>query len=203
MPVPMIWRETAFFANKFQSGCSNMAEHFTQQRKGFDRPSPWIERWKSLVPPGAPVLDLACGNGRHGRLFLADGHPTVFLDKYIGAVADLTAVPGAEILEEDLEDGRPFPLSDRLFGGVVVTCYLHRPILADIIRAVAPGGVLIYETFAMGNEAYGHPARQGYLLEEGELLRAVDGILSVRAYEHGFDAEPKPGIRQRICAIRA
>jgi SAM-dependent methyltransferase len=179
-----------------------MSDHLTNKHAGFRAPSPWVTRWIDLTPPGAPVLDLACGGGRHGRLFLERGHPTTFLDKDIGAVADLRDVPNADLREIDLEDGSPFPLADRRFGAVVVTCYLHRPILPEIVRAVAPGGVLIYETFAKGNEAHGHPARDAYLLEEGELLRAVAGSLTVRAYEHGYDEIPKPGVRQRICAVR-
>lgn len=179
-----------------------MSDHFTNKHAGFRDASPWVVRWASLCPGGAPVLDLACGGGRHGRLFLDRGHPTTFLDKDTGAVADLMDRSDATILETDLEDGSAFPLIGQRFGAVVVTCYLHRPILAEIVDAVAPGGVLIYETFATGNEAYGHPAREAYLLEDGELLRAVEGHLSVRAYEHGYDEVPKPGIRQRICAIR-
>ncbi len=179
-----------------------MTSHFVEKHAGFAAPSPWVERWADLVPGGTDVLDLACGNGRHGRLFLDRGHGCVFLDRNISALADLEDDPRARIVEADLEDGSPFPLAGERFGGVVVTCYLHRPILDDIIAAVAPGGALIYETFARGNEAYGHPARDAYLLEEGELLSAVAGNLTVRAYEHGFDAEPKPGIRQRICATR-
>ena len=178
------------------------AEHLTRKHDGFRTPSRWVSRWADMVPPGSPVLDLACGNGRHGRLFLERGHPTLFVDKDTSAVADLPHARGASLMEVDLEDGSPFPLQGREFGGVIVTCYLHRPILPAIIDAVAPGGALIYETFARGNEAYGHPAREAYLLDEGELLRAVAGKLTIRAYEHGYDADPKPGIRQRICAYR-
>lgn len=178
-----------------------MTTHLTNRHAGFGAPSPWVLRWADLAPDGSDVLDLACGNGRHGRLFLERGHPVVFIDKDLSAVADLAGVPGARLIECDLETGAPFPLTGERFGAVVVTCYLHRPILPDLIDAVMPGGVLIYETFARGNEAYGHPARDAYLLEEGELLRTVEGRLTVRAYEHGFDAEPKPGIRQRICAV--
>ena len=180
-----------------------MADHLTDRHAGIRAPSPWVARWAALVPRGAPVLDLACGGGRHGRLFLAREHRTVFLDKDVSAVADLVDADGAEVLEADLEGGQPFPLAGRHFGGIVVSCYLHRPILADIVEAVAPGGVLIYETFARGNEAYGNPVREAYLLTEGELLDAVRGRLTVRAYEHGYDETPKPGIRQRICAVAA
>ncbi|MDF1750634.1 MAG: SAM-dependent methyltransferase [Alphaproteobacteria bacterium] len=179
-----------------------MADHLVTKHAGFQEPSPWILRWADLIPTGTPVLDLACGGGRHGRLFLPRGHSVTFLDRDISAVSDLNVVPEAECLEVDLETGGAFPLAARTFGGVIVTCYLHRPILPDILDAITPGGVLLYETFAQGNEAYGHPAREAYLLKEGELLDAVQGEFIVRAYEHGYDAEPKPGIRQRICAIR-
>jgi hypothetical protein len=125
-----------------------------------------------------------------------------FLDRDISAVSDLSDHAGATCLEIDLEAGAPFPLRAHSFGAVIVTCYLHRPILPDILNTVAPGGILLYETFAQGNQAYGHPAREAYLLNEGELLDAVRHRFTVRAYEHGYDAAPKPGIRQRICAIR-
>ena len=177
-----------------------MADHWTRRHAGFSAPSPWVERWASAVPEGTPVVDLACGSGRHGRLFLARGHPVTLVDRDLGGVKDLATT--AELIEADLESGA-WPLDARRFGAVVVTCYLHRPLLTDIVAAVAPGGWLIYETFARGNEAYGHPARPEYLLEPGELLEAVRGRLVVRAYEHGFDPEPKPGIRQRIAAARA
>lgn len=176
--------------------------HLSEKHAGFRAASPWVERWAGLVPEGTPVLDLACGGGRHGRLFLDRGHPVTFLDRDVSAVDDLRGQAGVTLIEADLEDGSPFPLKEQQFGGLVVTCYLHRPILPDLIQAVAPGGVLIYETFAIGNEVYGHPARQSFLLEEGELLDAVAGHLTVRAYEHGYEDEPKPGIRQKICATR-
>lgn len=178
-----------------------MADHWTSRRQGFRAPSPWVLRWAEVVPVGAPVLDLACGSGRHGRLFLERGHAVTFVDKDTSGIADLADT--GECLEIDLESGDPWPLGARRFGAVIVTCYLHRPLLDAIVDAVAPGGVLIYETFARGNEAYGHPARPAYLLEPGELLEAVRGRLLVRAYEHGYDDQPKPGIRQRIAAVNA
>ncbi len=177
-----------------------MGTHWTARREGFRAPSPWVQRWSATVPPRTAVLDLACGSGRHGRLFLERDHPVVFVDKDITGVADLEGQ--AELIEADLETGAPWPLGTRTFGAVVVTCYLHRPILADIVAAVAPGGLLIYETFARGNEVHGHPARSEYLLEEGELLEAVRGRLTVLAFEHGYSDEPKPGVRQRIAAQR-
>lgn len=178
-----------------------MATHWTARHEGFKSASPWVVRWAAAVDTDASVLDLACGSGRHGRLFIERGHPVAFLDKNVTGVADLSG--RAELIEADLETDAGWPLGERRFDVVVVTCYLHRPILSDIVAAVAPGGLLVYETFASGNEAYGHPARLDYLLEAGELLEVVRGRLTVLAYEHGYDEEPKPGIRQRIAARKS
>lgn len=177
-----------------------MAGHWTEGHAGFANPSPWVQRFAPEVAAAGAVLDLACGSGRHGRLFLQRGHPVSFVDRDLRGVSDLSTDPAATLIEADLETEAGWPLGDRRYAAVVVTCYLHRPILADIVAAVAPGGLLIYETFARGNEAYGHPARPSYLLEAGELLEAVRGHLTVLAYEHGYEARPKPGVRQRIAA---
>ena len=149
------------------------------------------------------MLDLAAGSGRHGRLFLAAGNPVTFVDRDISALADLDGVPGACLLAADLEDGGAFPLAGRLFGGVVVTNYLHRPLLAGLVAAVAPAGVLLYETFAEGNEALGGRVRNpDFLLRHGELLEAVRGHLRVVAYEDVVEPGSPPAAVQRICAVR-
>lgn len=166
------------------------------------RPSPWVRRFAARVPRGGPVLDLACGGGRHSRLFLERGHPVTAVDRDLGHLGDLAGRPGLEALEIDLEDGRPFPLAGRSFAGVVVTNYLFRPILPALVAAVAAGGVLIYETFARGNERYGRPANPAHLLDPGELLEAVRGHLRVIAYEDLVVPRPKPAAVQRICALR-
>lgn len=162
--------------------------------------SGWIGRWAGLVPAGGAVLDLAAGSGRHGRLFAARGHPVTLLDRDVSGLADLSGQPGIDILEADIEAG-PWPLADRTFAGVVVTNYLWRPLLDRIVAAVAPGGALLYETFAVGNERFGRPRNPDFLLRPGELLDAVRGRLEVRAYEHGETADP-PAMRQKIAAVR-
>jgi hypothetical protein len=124
------------------------------------------------------------------------------VDRDLSGVADLAGRSGAETLEADLEDGRAFPLAGRGFAGVVVTNYLHRPILPDLVAAVAPGGALIYETFAQGNEAFGKPTNPSFLLDRGELLDAVRGRLRVLAYEDLEVTDPRPAVVQRICAVR-
>jgi SAM-dependent methyltransferase len=154
-----------------------------------------------MVPPGGSVLDLACGGGRHTRFFLEGGHHVTAVDRDTSGLGGLTH-PALTVVEADLEDGRPFPLAGQRFDGVVVTRYLHRPLLPDLVAAVAPGGVLIYETFAAGQEAYGRPTNPEFLLNPGELLEAVRGSLRVLAYEDLTVDEPAPSAVQRICARR-
>lgn len=165
-------------------------------------PSPWITRFADRVPLGGRVLDLACGTGRHGRLFLERGHPVTLIDRDLSAVSDLQGRPDVDAIETDMEDGSPFPLSGQLFAGVVVTNYLHRALLPELVQAVVPGGLLLYETFAQGNEVYGKPSNPDFLLAPGELLDAVQGQLRVRAYEDLVVEEPRPAAVQRIYAER-
>ena len=164
-------------------------------------PLSWIVRFAEIVPAGAPVLDLACGEGRHTRFFRTRGHPVTAVDRDPAGLEDLGADRGVEIVACDLEDGRPFPLAGRQFGGVVVTNYLYRPILADVVGAVAGGGVLLYDTYVRGHERFGRPQRREFLLEPGELLEVVRGRLRVVAYEDVVEADP-PRAKQRIAAVR-
>ncbi len=165
-------------------------------------PSPWVCRFAARVPAGGRVLDLACGGGRHTRLFLERGHRVLALDRDLSGLADLADYPGLETVEADLEDGSPFPLAGRRFEGVMVVRYLYRPLLPALVEAVAPGGVLVYETFARGNERFGRPKNPDHLLEPGELLEAVRGTLRVVAYEDLVIEAPRPAAVQRICALR-
>lgn len=166
-------------------------------------PCPWILRFAHLAPPGAPVLDVAAGSGRHARVFLARGHPVVAVDLDVRPLEDLRHAPGLEIVAADLEDGTPWPLPGRRFGAVVVTHYLWRPLFPVLVDAVAAGGVLLYETFARGQEELGPPRRPEFLLQPGELIEAVRERLQIVAYEHGRLEHPRPAIKQRICAIRS
>ena len=153
--------------------------------------------------PGRAVLDLACGSGRHSLVFLAGGHPVTAVDRDLSGIAALEDRPGLTALEVDLETGAPWPFGAGSFGGVVVTNYLHRPILPGIVAAVEPGGALIYETFAAGNEAFGKPTNPDFLLQPGELLEAVRGRLEVVAYEHRIVSQPRHAKIQRLAAVRA
>jgi SAM-dependent methyltransferase len=165
---------------------------------GLESPSSWVQRWAHLVPAGAPVLDVACGSGRHMRWFHDRGHPVTGIDRGPEAIAAVR--PVGEAIEADLEDGSAWPLPGRRFGAVIVTNYLWRPLFPVLQDSVAPGGVLICETFAIGNETVGRPARPEFLLANGELLRLVDR-LRVVAYEDGFVDHP-PRFVQRIAAVR-
>jgi SAM-dependent methyltransferase len=165
-----------------------------------DNPSIWVRRFAASVPAGE-VLDLACGSGRHARLFARLGHPVIALDRDPQALA-ASAGPGITTLQADLEqEGARWPFAPRRFAGIVVTNYLHRPLMADLVNSLAPGGVLIYETFALGNEAFGKPSNPAFLLRPGELLElARKSGLAVLAYEDGVVNEPKPARVQRLCA---
>lgn len=170
--------------------------------------SPWLRRWPQALRPGASALDLACGSGRHLRHLHGLGLKVTGVDRDAAALAPLRALPGAEIIEADIEAG-PWPLAGRQFDLVLVTNYLWRPLLPAIVAAVAPGGWLLYETFASGQERIGRPARPEFLLRPGELLEACKPLRIV-AYEDGFEAGDdgdavgvNPRHVQRVAAVHA
>lgn len=148
------------------------------------------------------MLDLACGGGRHSRLLASHCYPVLAVDRDAQSLAALQGLPGVTVLQADLE-GDVWPLTGQRFAGIVVTNYLWRPRLADLLVLLAPGGVLIYETFMLGNEAYGKPSNPDFLLRSGELrLIAQTAGLREIAFEEGLTATPKPAVRQAICALR-
>ena len=161
-----------------------------------DAPSAWVVRWAPLIERG-PVLDVACGEGRHARFFAARGLEVVAVDR------EARALPkGITFVKADLEGGKPWPFGERRFAGVVVTNYLHRPLLPHLRDCLEEeGGVLIYETFMAGNERYGKPSNPDFLLRPGELLEAFAG-LGVVAFEQGTAAAARKAVLQRICVIR-
>ena len=185
---------------KFQ--CGTPPEGSPDRHGSEAAPSAWVTRFASLVPSGGRILDLAAGGGRHARYFLARGHAVTVVDRDTSQLDDLIGHPGVEILAADLETARGWPLGARRFAGVIVTNYLHRPILADIVAAVAPSGALIYETFAVGNERFGKPSNPDFLLQPGELLTAAASRLRVVAYEDCEVDVPRPAMVQRIAAVR-
>jgi SAM-dependent methyltransferase len=165
-------------------------------------PSPWITRFGTEIADDRPVLDVACGGGRHTRWFAERGHPVTAVDRDLAGIADLAGDARIQLVEHDLEDGSPWPFTGREFAAVVVTNYLYRPILADVVRSVGPGGWLLYETFAAGNEQYGRPTNPEFLLRPGELLEAVHGPFRIVAYEDVIVDQPRPAAVQRVAATR-
>ena len=160
-------------------------------------PSAWVQRWSHLVPSGASVLDVACGSGRHVRWFAERGCRVTGVDRDEAALQALRAI--AEVRVADIESG-PWPLAGRRFDAVVVTNYLWRDLLPTILGSVADGGVLIYETFALGNETVGKPSNPHFLLRRGELLISASD-LRVVGFEDGFVAAPDRFV-QRLVAVR-
>ena len=175
-----------------------------------DQPSAWVRRFAPLMPQGL-ALDLACGGGRHARLLASLGLEVLAVDRDPQALA-ATAGERIRTLAFDLE--RPgaesdpaFPLAEARYTGIVVTNYLHRPLLPLLLSALADGAVLVYETFARGNGQFGKPSNPDFLLEPGELLQAVAGhpdrsAFHVIAFEDGYTATPKPAMVQRLCVRR-
>ena len=165
-----------------------------------EAPCAWLRRWHTAIPAGGAVLDVAAGGGRHSAWLLARGHPVTAVDR---DVSHLAPVAGLTIIEADLETPEGVPCGVGRFAGVVMVNYLWRPILGDIAAALAPGGVLIAETFAAGNEAYGRPRNRDFLLRPGELLAVCrDAGFAVLGYQHGRSGGDPVALRQGVCARR-
>lgn len=172
--------------------------------RGTEPPSEWVGRWSHLVRPQGRVLDVACGHGRHALHFHHLNHPVTLLDRAQAAVDSIAIkTHDCEKVVADIENG-PWPFAGRQFGAVIVTNYLWRPLMQTLVASLAPGGVLIYETFTQGNETVGKPSRPDFLLRPGELLEICEG-LRVVAFEDGFIAG-RGGLQQRfvqrIAAVR-
>lgn len=168
------------------------------ERHALTTPSQWVVRFSAAIPPRGLVLDVAAGRGRHAAWLRAQGYRVVAVDRDAEALSQCDA---DEKIVADLE-AAAWPFPNRSFDGVVVTNYLHRPLFPLLLAALSDGGVLIYETFAAGNAAFGRPANPDFLLRPGELL-AHCATLQIVAYEDGVVAEPRPAAIQRICAVRA
>ena len=164
---------------------------------GTEAPSAWVQRWAHLIPPNSQVLDVACGRGRHMRFLASLGHRMTGIDRDAEAMAAVAAL--GEAVQADIENG-PWPLPNRTFDAVIVTNYLWRPLMPQILASLSSQGVLIYETFAAGNETVGKPSRPDFLLNAGELLTLCQG-LHIVAYEEGFLDLPERFV-QRIVAVK-
>ncbi len=164
-------------------------------------PSSWVRRFASLIPRGGIVLDLACGSGRHSQLLAKLGHSVLAVDQDTTAIETLNA-PSITAKCLNLEQ-EAWPLQGEKFCGIVVTNYLYRPHLDHLPELLEESGILIYETFAQGNEQFGKPSNPNFLLNPGELLAfAARHGLRVLAYEDIYVDEPKPAMVQRLCAVK-
>lgn len=164
------------------------------------RPEPWVTTFSPKIPLG-PVLDLACGKGRHGRYLLSLGYPVTFLDRDISGVTDLENHPNVQLMQYDLENDNPWPFPDNQFSGIIVINYLHRHLLPYLPAALKSNGIIIYKTFAMGNEQFGRPRSPEFLLQENELLDTLGQHLEVIDFRQGKETNPDR-ITQSICARR-
>jgi SAM-dependent methyltransferase len=161
-----------------------------------ESPSAWVVRWSASISSGASALDVASGTGRHARLLAARGCVVTAVDRDASCAPSLDGAPNVRFIAADLENGA-WPLGDALFDAIIVTNYLHRPLFSALKNALALGGLLIYETFAAGNAAFGRPSNPDFLLRPRELLDAF-GDMRVLAFEEGYVEQPKPAMVQRI-----
>ncbi len=164
-------------------------------------PSHWVKRFAPLIAEGGAVLDLACGGGRHARLLAGMGYTVEAVDRDAAALETMAGSDNVTTRCADLEGG-PWPYGGSGFAGIIVSNYLWRPLLPQLLAALDPGGVLIYETFMLGHERFGKPTNPVFLLRPGELLDVVRTRLTVVAFEQGEVMTPRPSVVQRICAIR-
>ena len=168
----------------------------------LNAPAGWVRRHMNLIPNGGRVLDLAAGRGRHSRILLAAGHAVTAAERNVEGLSELAGQQRLEIVAVDLE-AESWPFGVEEFAGIVVVNYLHRPLFGHLTNSLRDGGVLIYQTFAAGNEAYGRPKNPDYLLRPGELLDAFTPALTVIAYQHGIVQRPEPAVIQSIAAVKS
>ncbi|WP_370622942.1 class I SAM-dependent methyltransferase [Polynucleobacter sp. MWH-Berg-3C6] len=165
------------------------------------KPSSWVARFAQLIPQGGAVLDLACGSGRHSVLLANLAYSVLAVDQDISAIETIQSAsitPKCLNLEQDT-----WPFDGTSFHGIVVTNYLYRPHMDHLPELLEGGGILIYETFAQGNEKFGKPSNPNFLLNPGELLAfAARHGLQVLAYEDIYVDDPKPAMVQRLCAVK-
>ena len=173
-------------------------------RKSHDlkAPADWVRRHMNLIPDGGPVLDLAAGRGRHSRILLEAGHQVTAADRNVEGLSDLAGQQRLEIVAVDLE-AKSWRFGKEEFAAIVVVNYLHRPLFGHLTDSLQDGGVLIYQTFAAGNEAYGRPKNPDFLLRPGVLLDAFTPALAVIAYQYGIVQRPKPAVIQSIAAVKS
>ncbi|MDP3334922.1 MAG: methyltransferase domain-containing protein [Methylococcaceae bacterium] len=167
----------------------------------IEKPSPWIVENTPLINKNGLVLDLACGTGRHAIWLAKQGYQVDALDRDAQAVSSMVGMDNINVVVIDLEAG-DWPQSEQRYNGIIVSRYLYRALLNTLATLLNPGGVLIYETFMVGNECYGKPSNAHFLLQPNELLEIYSPLLNVISFEQGEEQLPRPAVMQRICATR-
>jgi len=165
----------------------------------IEQPSPWIVKHAPLIRNNGRVLDLACGSGRHAIWLAKQGYRVDALDRDAKALANMEGMDNINVLNVDIEAG-DWPGSGQQYDGIIVSRYLYRPLLSRLDKMLKPDGILIYETFMIGNERYGKPSNPDFLLLPNELLETYSPLLSIIAFEQGDVELPRPAVMQRICA---
>jgi len=164
-------------------------------------PSVWVVTNSRYLVPNAKVLDLACGNGRHTKFLIEQGFDVTSVDINQNALNEVAKISKSRVLSADLENGE-WPFAERSFDGIVVTNYLHRPQLELITNTLTDRGLLIYETFMIGNERYGKPSNPAFLLRPNELNNIFAHSMLILKSEQGHIRFPKEATVQRVCAVK-
>lgn len=176
--------------------------HLTLLHTGLaEPPSPWLETHAGYIRAQGSVLDVAAGRGRNARWLAQQGFQVEAVDRDEEALRSMCGIDGISLTVADLEQGG-WPYEGRRFDAIVVCRYLHRPLFPRLIASLADGGVLIYETFMQGQEAYGGPSNPEFLLKPDELLQVFCADLEILAFEQGLQTSPAPCMLQRIVCRR-
>jgi SAM-dependent methyltransferase len=162
-------------------------------------PSAWVTRFAPLIRPGGTVLDVACGAGRNARWLARQGWRVEVVDRDEAAISTLRGMDNISARQTDLE-GAPWPYPGCKFDAIVVCRYLHRPLLPLLAESLEESGILIYETYMVGQEQFERPRNPDFLLQPDELLKVYSNRLEVISFEQGIISEPEPAALQRLCA---
>lgn len=164
-------------------------------------PSPWVMRFAPLIKPGGTVLDYASGSGRHAFALASLGYRVEAVDRDTSALREWRDAQSIVVREADLEADK-WPFGAQRYDAIVVTNYLYRPYFVHMLDLLGESGVLLYETFMLGNERFGRPKNPDFLLQPGELYERLRDGFTVVAFEQGEVATPAPAMVQRVCAVR-
>lgn len=150
-----------------------------------------------------PIIDLASGEGRNGLFLAQKGLPVIFADRSEAALETVnnalkTTNSESKTWLVDFEQSDTYPLENKQFSAMLVFRYLHRPLMPALLNAVAPGGLMIYETFTIDNKQFGRPNNDDFLLQTGELKSYFNGW-DILHYFEGILTNPDRAIAHIVC----